>query len=79
MLELNVWMSTEVRHVERDDVKDEWVVTIRKADGTERVMRPKYVVLGTGFGDPAVPCIPGAVSTFDHTSAQVPPPFFERS
>lgn len=57
-------MSTEVKKVERDDAKDEWVVTIRKADGTSRVMRPKYVVMGLGFGEPSVPCIAGAVSNF---------------
>ncbi|GJJ08953.1 hypothetical protein Clacol_003173 [Clathrus columnatus] len=66
MMDLNVWTSTEVQKVERDDNSDQWVVTLRKADGTIRVLQPKYVVMGLGFGEPSIPAIPGA-DTFKGT------------
>jgi len=65
-MELNVWTSTEARKVERDDDKDEWVVTLIMSDGSERVMRPKYVVFGLGFegNQQNMPRIPG-MDTFE--------------
>lgn len=63
LMELNVWTSTEVKKINRDDSKDEWVVTFVKSDGSTGVMRPKYVVLGLGFGGniPNFPNFPGMV------------------
>ncbi|KAF8510816.1 hypothetical protein BU17DRAFT_55151 [Hysterangium stoloniferum] len=60
-MELNVWTSTEAQKVERDDDKDEWIVTLIKSDGSKRVMRPKYVVFAFGVAgnQPNMPQIPG--------------------
>lgn len=61
-MELDVWTSSEVTHVERDEAKDEWVVTVVKtADNTKRVFRPKYVVLAFGLAGntPRMPVVPG--------------------
>ena len=62
-MELSVWTSTTVRKIERDDARDEYVVTLLKSDGSKRVMRPKYVIgaLGIGGGEPKLPDIPGMV------------------
>ena len=62
-MELNVWTSTEAQKVERDDAKDEWIVTLIKSDGSQRVMRPKHIVFAFGVAgnQPHVPQIPGMV------------------
>ena len=62
-MELNIWTSTTVQKIERDDSKDEFVVTLVKADGSKRVIRPKHVVAALGFGgnEPSMPDIPGMV------------------
>ncbi|GJJ06880.1 hypothetical protein Clacol_001076 [Clathrus columnatus] len=59
VMDLNVWTSTTVTHIERDDARDEWVVQVIKADGTPRTFRPKYVVAGVGLGDPYTPDFAG--------------------
>ncbi|KIJ33013.1 hypothetical protein M422DRAFT_70464 [Sphaerobolus stellatus SS14] len=60
-MELNVWTSTKVERVERDEAKNEWVVTFIKADGSSRVMRPKHIVLALGLAGnkPRFPKFPG--------------------
>ncbi|GJJ14647.1 hypothetical protein Clacol_008913 [Clathrus columnatus] len=62
ILELNVWTSSTVTSVERDDEKKKWVVTVIKSDGTKRILNPTYVILGLGsYGNvPNIPVIPGA-------------------
>ena len=62
-MELNVWTSTAVQKIERDDAKDEFIVTLCKPDGSKRVMRPKHIVaaLGLGANEPKMPDIPGMV------------------
>jgi hypothetical protein len=62
-MELNVWTSTTVQNIDRDDSKDEFVVTLIKADGSKRIMRPKHIVMAIGFAgnEPKIPDIPGMV------------------
>ena len=62
-MELNVWTSTTVQKIERENSKDDFVVTLVKADGSKRVIRPKHVVaaLGLGANEPSMPDMRGIV------------------
>jgi hypothetical protein len=66
-MELNVWTSTTVQNIDRDDSKDEFVVTLIKADGSKRIMRPKHIVMAIGLAgnEPKMPDIPGMVRCAD--------------
>jgi thioredoxin reductase len=58
-LELNYWTSTEFLGGTYDEKQNLWSVPVRRADGTERVMHPRHVVLATGVsGITNVPDIP---------------------
>ncbi|GJJ11303.1 hypothetical protein Clacol_005535 [Clathrus columnatus] len=59
VMDLNVWTSTTVTHIERDNDRNEWIVHVIKADGSLRAFRPKYVVAGVGFGEPYIPDFAG--------------------
>src|SRR4051812_9806304 len=59
-LELNFWTETEFEGGSYDETEGRWTVTLRRADGSRRVMHPRHVVLATGVsGIPNVPDIPG--------------------
>lgn len=59
-LELNYWAGTEMTEAHYDDAKREWTVTLKKSDGTERVVRPRHVIMATGAsGIPIMPDLPG--------------------
>jgi cation diffusion facilitator CzcD-associated flavoprotein CzcO len=58
-LELNYWTGTEFEGGVRDEARGYWTVTLRRADGTIKRMRPRHVVMATGVsGAPVVPEIP---------------------
>lgn len=59
-MELNVWTGSELVETSRED--DTWTVTVRRADGTLRTVRPRHVVLATGVSgtEPNLPELPGA-------------------
>ncbi|MBO6948906.1 MAG: NAD(P)/FAD-dependent oxidoreductase [Rhodospirillales bacterium] len=59
-LELNYWAGTEMTEASYDDAKGEWTVTLKKSDGTERIVRPRHVIMATGAsGIPIMPELPG--------------------
>jgi len=59
-MELNFWTETEFEGGSYDEKQQRWTVTLRRADGTKRTMRPRHVVLATGVsGIPSVPDIAG--------------------
>jgi putative flavoprotein involved in K+ transport len=59
-LELNVWTSTGLQAGSWDDAAQCWQVTLRRADGSTRVMRPRHLVFATGVsGIPIMPKLPG--------------------
>lgn len=60
-MELNFWTSTEFVNGSFDEESQTWTVTLRRGDGTERVLHPKHVILSTGGvgGAPRVPKLPG--------------------
>ena len=60
-MELNVWTGTEL--VESTHQGDRgWTVTLRRADGSTRTVRPRHLVLATGVSgtEPNLPDLPGA-------------------
>ena len=67
-MELNVWTQTEFEGGHYDDVAQTWRVTLRRADGTSRVMKPRHIVMATGVsGIPNIPDIP----TLSHFTGEV--------
>ncbi len=59
-MELNFWTSTEIARGSYDQATGKWTVVVRKADGTERTLRPAHLVMATGVvGDPRIPDLPG--------------------
>ncbi|TDR93205.1 flavin-containing monooxygenase [Enterovirga rhinocerotis] len=58
-LELNFWTETEFEGGSWDERAEQWTVTLRRADGSRRTMRPRHVILATGVsGIPNLPDIP---------------------
>jgi len=59
-LELNFWTSTELVKGRYDEAAQCWTVTLRRADGQERTMRPRHLVFATGANTrPFIPDLPG--------------------
>jgi len=62
-MEINFWAGTELLSAAYDDASKTWRATVRKADGTERVLRPRHVVMANGLvGFPKLPDLPGLES-----------------
>jgi putative flavoprotein involved in K+ transport len=58
-MELNYWTGTEFEGGRYDEQAERWSVTLRHADGTQREMRPRHIVMATGVsGIPNLPDIP---------------------
>ncbi len=59
-MECNVWTQTEFLGATFDEGTGEWAVRIRRADGTERVLRPRHLVMANGIaGKPLTARLPG--------------------
>lgn len=59
-MELNIWTGTELVSADYDDAARRWTVTLKRADGTERIMRPRHVVFCNGVSTiPKMPKLPG--------------------
>jgi putative flavoprotein involved in K+ transport len=59
-LELNFWTGTTLVSGSYDDARKQWNVTLRKADGSERVMHPRHLIFATGVSSiPYTPDLPG--------------------
>jgi cation diffusion facilitator CzcD-associated flavoprotein CzcO len=59
-LELNFWTGTELVAGSYDETRGEWRVTLRRADGGERIMRPRHLIFATGVSSiPYTPDLPG--------------------
>jgi cation diffusion facilitator CzcD-associated flavoprotein CzcO len=58
-MELNFWTGTTFESGTYDVAEDRWSVVLRRADGSERIMHPRHVVMATGVsGIPSLPDIP---------------------
>jgi hypothetical protein len=59
-LECNVWTSTTFVEGRYDEKRKEWIASVRRADGSERVLRPHHLVFANGIvGEPKIPDVPG--------------------
>ena len=65
-LELNYWTGTELVSGRYDDKRKEWSVTLRRSDGSERVMRPHHLVFATGVS--SIPYTPTDIPGLDDFS-----------
>lgn len=72
-MEINFWTGTELVEATRDEAANTWHARVRRSDGTERVLRPRHVVMANGLvGFPSIPKLPGLDSyrgDLMHTSA----------
>jgi cation diffusion facilitator CzcD-associated flavoprotein CzcO len=58
-MELNFWTGTTFERGAYDEAEGRWCVVLRRADGSERRMYPRHVVMATGVsGIPNLPDIP---------------------
>ena len=59
-LELNFWTGTELAGGSYDEASKSWRVSLRKSDGSERVMQPRHLIFATGVSSiPYTPELPG--------------------
>jgi cation diffusion facilitator CzcD-associated flavoprotein CzcO len=59
-MELNFWTGTELVGGSYDEERRQWNVTLRRSDGTERVMCPRHLIFATGVSSiPYTPDLPG--------------------
>jgi hypothetical protein len=60
VMEINHWTRTEFTKGSWDDKAKRWVATLVRADGTQRIMRPRHIVFANGVSTyPLKPDIPG--------------------
>ncbi len=61
ILNLNFWTNTALKGAKYDDVTRTWTASLRLADGSERTMKCRHLVLAIGVsgGLPYIPRLPG--------------------
>ena len=60
IMELNVWMKTNITSAAYNDSKSEWTVNLTRGDGSNRTLRPRHIVWCTGHsGEPKIPRFDG--------------------
>jgi len=60
VMEINHWTNTEFCKGTWDATEKRWVTTLKRADGTERIIRPRHIVFANGVSSyPLTPDIPG--------------------
>ena len=62
-MELNFWTGTELAGGSYDQREKRWTVTLRKSDGSSRVMHPRHIVFATGVS--SIPSMPADVPGLD--------------
>ncbi len=59
-MELNYWTATTFEGGTYDEKSGRWSAILRQADGSQRQMHPRHIVMATGLsGAPSIPSIPG--------------------
>jgi putative flavoprotein involved in K+ transport len=59
-MELNFWTGTELAAGGYDEKKKQWSVTLKRADGSTRIMHPRHLIFATGVSSiPVTPDLPG--------------------
>ncbi len=60
VMEINHWTNTEFTKGRWDEKAKCWIATLRREDGTERILRPRHIVFANGVSSyPLKPEIPG--------------------
>jgi cation diffusion facilitator CzcD-associated flavoprotein CzcO len=71
-LELNFWTSTEFTGGSYDGTSGRWSVTLKRADGSIRTMKPRHVVMATSVSGianvPDIPVLKGFTGKVIHSS-----------
>jgi 2-polyprenyl-6-methoxyphenol hydroxylase-like FAD-dependent oxidoreductase len=66
-MECNVWTQTEFLSGRYDEASGHWDARVRRADGSERVLHPRHLIMANGVaGRPLTPQLPG-LSSFKGT------------
>jgi len=72
-LDLNYWTGTELVGGSYDEQAGRWQVTVRRAEGGERTLRPRHLIFATGVSSiPQMPDLPGLdtfAGTIQHSGA----------
>ena len=59
-MEINCWTDTEFAGGEWDETSKRWTATLKRGDGTERVVHPRHLVFANGVSSyPMMPDVPG--------------------
>ncbi|HEY0224338.1 MAG TPA: NAD(P)/FAD-dependent oxidoreductase [Pseudolabrys sp.] len=59
-MELNFWTGTELAGGSYDTARQRWSATLRRSDGSTRVMHPRHLIFATGVSSiPSIPDVPG--------------------
>jgi len=59
-MELTFWTGTELVAGSYNEKRRQWRVTLRRSDGSERIMQPRHLVFATGVSSiPYTPDLPG--------------------
>lgn len=58
--DINVWTSTSATRAVRDETTGQWSVTVVRADGSERIVQVKHIILAFGYPF-KYPTFPGQV------------------
>ncbi|MGE0226171.1 MAG: FAD-dependent oxidoreductase [Acetobacteraceae bacterium] len=59
-MEINCWTDTEFVSGTWDEASNTWTATLKRGDGTERVVRPRHLVFANGVSSyPMMPDVPG--------------------
>jgi cation diffusion facilitator CzcD-associated flavoprotein CzcO len=59
-LELNFWTGTALESGAYDEAQKHWSVTLKRSDGSTRVMHPRHLIFATGVSSiPYFPKLPG--------------------
>ena len=71
-LELNYWPQTELVHGAYDENDKRWTVTLRNGDGTEKELRPRYIIMAAGVSGianrPSIPTLDAFQGRVVHSS-----------
>lgn len=59
-MEINCWTDTEFAAATWDESAQRWTATLKRGDGTERVVKPRHLVFANGVSSyPMIPDLPG--------------------
>jgi cation diffusion facilitator CzcD-associated flavoprotein CzcO len=60
VMEINCWTDTEFVAGTWDETTQTWTATLKRSDGTERIVRPRHLVFANGVSSyPMIPDLPG--------------------